>query len=349
MVQEAADIQIICALKGFAMFSTFPMVKKFLRGTTASSLHEAKLGYEEFGNEVHAYSPAYIPSEFPEIIRLCNHISFNSLSEWYRYKDLILNIEKTISCGLRINPEYSEVDTDLYNPCIPGSRLGVTAEMLGEYLPEGIEGLHVHTLCESSAEALERTLVAVEGKFGHLLHQAKWLNLGGGHAITASGYNLELLINLLQNLKENYNVDIILEPGSAVGWETGYLVSSVLDIVKNGNTKTAMLDTSFAAHMPDCIEMPYKPNILGSDESGSFQYSMGGSTCLAGDQMINYKFKEELQVGDKIVFDDMIHYTMVKNNTFNGVNLPSIGILSKNGDIEIIKSFGYEDYKSRLS
>ncbi len=349
MVQKASGAQIICALKGFAMFSTFPMVKKFLKGTTASSLHEALLGYHEFGNEVHAYSPAYIPKDFPKIMEVCNHITFNSLSEWERYQSIVQHADRQISCGLRINPEYSEVETDLYNPCIPGSRLGVTAAVLGDTLPQGIEGLHVHTLCESNAEALERTLLAVEEKFGHLLHQAKWLNLGGGHAITAKGYDLELLISLVQNLKENYQLEIILEPGSAVGWETGYLVATVLDLVKNGDTQTAMLDTSFAAHMPDCLEMPYKPLILQADENGRFTYNMGGSTCLAGDQILNYNFEQELNVGDKLVFNDMIHYTMVKNNTFNGVNLPAIGIQRKSGEIEIIKEFGYDDYKTRLS
>ncbi len=349
MVQKASGATIICALKGFAMFSSFPLVKQYLSGTTASSLHEALLGYEEFGEEVHAYSPAYIPKEFPEIMQRCNHITFNSLSEWERYKPQIQAATKKISCGLRINPEYSEVSTDLYNPCIPGSRLGVTAELLGEQLPEGIEGLHMHTLCENSAETLERTLEAVESKFGHLLHQAQWINLGGGHAITAKGYNLELLIALLQNLKTNYNLTVILEPGSAVAWETGFLVASVLDIVKNGDVNTAMLDTSFAAHMPDCLEMPYRPTILQEDENGAYAYNLGGTTCLAGDQMLHYKFKQPLQVGDVLVFNDMIHYTMVKTNTFNGVNLPSIGIWRKDGKFELIKSFGYKDYKSRLS
>lgn len=349
MVQKAANVQIICALKGYAMYRTFPLVKKYLAGTTASSLHEAILGYEEFGNEVHAYSPAYNPHEFSEILNRCGHITFNSLSEWERYKETVQNNNKKTSCGLRINPEYSEVETDLYNPCIPGSRLGVTAALLGEQLPNGIEGLHLHTLCESSADALERTLQVVEEKFGHLLHQAMWLNLGGGHAITAEGYDIELLINVLQNLQENYKVKIILEPGSAVGWETGYLIASVLDIVKNGETQTAMIDTSFAAHMPDCLEMPYKPIILQSSEQGKHVYNMGGSTCLAGDQMLNYSFEQPLQVGDKLIFNDMIHYTMVKNNTFNGVNLPSIGIIRKNGDLEIVKEFGYADYKTRLS
>ncbi|MBX2842822.1 MAG: carboxynorspermidine decarboxylase [Flammeovirgaceae bacterium] len=351
LVQQATGAKIICALKGFSMHSTFNLVRQFLPGTTASSLHEARLGTEEFGGEVHAYCPVYLEQEFPEIMEYCEHITFNSLSQWEKYKPIVETAQKNISCAIRINPEYSEVTTDLYNPCIPGSRLGITAEKLGDHLPEGIEGLHFHTLCESSAESLEKTLYAVEEKFGHLLHEAKWLNMGGGHAITRNGYDVNLLIELIKNLILNYDLEIILEPGSAVGWETGFLLSSVLDIVENQGTKAAMLDTSFAAHMPDCLEMPYQPKIIGAEKNanGNHVYKMGGLTCLAGDVMGDYSFKKPLEIGDKIIFDDMIHYTMVKNNTFNGVNLPSIGILTEEGDFKLIKSFGYTDYKERLS
>ncbi|MEM1134886.1 MAG: carboxynorspermidine decarboxylase [Bacteroidota bacterium] len=351
MLQKASGAKIICALKGFAMFSTFPLVSKYLPGTTASSLHEARLGYEEFGREVHAYSPVYIPHEFEQLMQYCGHITFNSLNQWENYKSYIEKADHTISCALRINPEYSEVVTDLYNPCIVGSRLGITADKLGDTLPKGIEGLHFHTLCEGSAESLENTLEAVEEKFGHLLHQAEWLNLGGGHAITRKGYNIDLLISLIQNLRSNYDIEIILEPGSAVAWETGYLVSTVLDIVENQGVMSAMLDTSFSAHMPDTIEMPYQPNIIGARKSsdGRYAYKMGGLTCLAGDVMGDYTFEKPLSIGDQIIFDDMIHYTMVKTNTFNGVNLPAIGIWKEIGDFKLVKSFGYEDYRNRLS
>ncbi|UZR94896.1 carboxynorspermidine decarboxylase [Chondrinema litorale] len=351
MVQKASGAKIICALKGFAMFSTFPLVSKYLPGTTASSLHEARLGYEEFGKEVHAYSPVYLEHEFEELMSYCGHITFNSMNQWEKYKSVVAKADRKISCALRINPEYSEVTTDLYNPCIPGSRLGLTADKFGDELPEGIDGLHFHTLCESSAESLEKTLEAVEEKFGHLLHQAKWLNMGGGHAITRKGYDLDLLITLITNLKENYDLEIILEPGSAVGWETGYLLSTVVDIVENQGVKSAMLDTSFSAHMPDTIEMPYQPKIWGSEKSseGEYVYKMGGLTCLAGDVMGNYAFEKPLEIGQQLIFDDMIHYTMVKNHTFNGVNLPSIGIWTEEGEFKLVRKFGYEDYRNRLS
>lgn len=351
LVQKASGAKIICALKGFAMHSTFPLVSKYLPGTTASSLYEARLGFEEFGREVHAYSPAYLENEFEEFMRYCGHITFNSLTQFNKYKSYLSKANHSISCALRINPEYAEVETDLYNPCIPGSRLGITEALLGDTLPKGIDGLHFHTLCESSAAALERTLEAVENKFGHLLHQAKWLNLGGGHAITRKGYDIDLLITLIKNLRINYDLEIILEPGSAVGWETGFLKATVLDIVENQGVKSVMLDTSFSAHMPDTIEMPYQPNIWGAAKSseGLYVYKMGGLTCLAGDVIGDYAFEKPLSLGDTIIFDDMIHYTMVKNNTFNGVNLPSIGIIKENGPFKLVKQFSYVDYRNRLS
>jgi carboxynorspermidine decarboxylase len=348
-IQDEANCTIICALKGFATWGTFPLVSQYLPGTTASSLHEAMLGATRFGGQVHAYCPAYIPATFPKMLELCQHLTFNTLSEWDRFKDQVASSTKKVSCAIRINPEYSEVETDLYNPCVPGSRLGVRAEDLGENLPEGIEGLHFHTLCESSAESLQRTLVHVEQKFGHLLHQAKWLNMGGGHWITGQGYNVELLISLIKGIKEKYNVEVILEPGSAVGWDTGVLISTVLDVFENQGQKTAMLDTSFSAHMPDTLEMPYKPRVRNELKGGKYSYKFGGMTCLAGDFMGDFSFDKALNVGDKIIFDDMIHYTMVKTTTFNGINLPSIGILRKDGSFDLLKEYGYEDYESRLS
>jgi carboxynorspermidine decarboxylase len=349
-VQMESEAKIICALKAFSMYSVFPLIGKYLKGTTASSLYEAKLGYEEFGGEVHAYSPAFLPAEFEELTKYCDHLSFNSLSQWEHFKELIKENPKKISCGLRINPEYSEVETDLYNPAAPGSRLGIPAYLL-ENLPAGIEGLHSHTLFESSAETLENTWKAIEEKFGHHLPALKWINLGGGHAITRKGYNLDLLIELIKSIRHKYKVEVILEPGSAVAWETGYLVSTVVDLVDYHGEKTAVLDTSFAAHMPDCIEMPYKPKILGATDAkpgAPNVYSMGGLTCLAGDFMSGYSFEKPLQVGDKIIFNDMMHYTMVKTTTFNGVNHPAIGIWHQDNSFELIKSFDYTIFRSKL-
>ena len=350
-VQQVAGVNIILALKGFAMYSTFDVVNKYLKGTTASSLHEALLGYETFGGEVHAYSPAFLDSEINELVDCCDHLSFNSLAQWNKHKDKIKASKKSISCGLRINPEYAEVETDLYNPCIPGSRLGIRPGDIGDTLPDGIEGLHFHTLCESDSYALERTLQAVEKKFGHLLHQAKWLNMGGGHLMTRKGYDINHLIGLLKEFKTRYNLTIYMEPGSAVAWQTGFLVSTVQDVINSAGIKVAILDTSFTAHMPDCLEMPYKPVIRGATDpkpDSQNVYRMGGLSCLAGDFVGDYAFKEPLQVGDKLIFEDMIHYTMVKTTTFNGVNLPAIGIARQNGSFELIKQFGYDEYKARL-
>jgi carboxynorspermidine decarboxylase len=350
-VQEQAGIEIICALKGFSMFSTFPMVRQYLAGSTASSLNEARLGFEEMGSKTHVYSPAYLDSEFDELLTYSNHISFNSLNQFNKFKDRAIG--GGVSCGLRINPQYSEVETDMYNPCIAGSRLGITRNQLGDTLPEGIEGLHSHTLCENDSYTLERTLQAIEERFGDLLKQAKWLNLGGGHLITRADYEPEHLISVLKGLKTRFpNLKIIMEPGSAVGWRTGYLTSTVLDIIDSQGINVAILDLSFAAHMPDTLEMPYKPTILGAYQepvSGKPTYRFGGMTCLAGDFYGDYSFDEPLQIGDSIVFDDMIHYTMVKTTTFNGVNLPSIGIWREDDTFDLVKTFGYESFKDRLS
>ncbi|OWY24374.1 carboxynorspermidine decarboxylase [Sphingobacteriales bacterium UPWRP_1] len=350
-VQQQAGCSIILALKGFAMYSTFGIVKSYLSGATASSLNEARLIAEEMGCKAHTYAPAYLDEEFDQLMQYSSHITFNSLSQWNRFKDRVAQHSTQISCGLRINPQYSEVATDMYNPCIAGSRLGITRNQLPDTLPHGIEGLHFHTLCENDSYTLERTLQAVEERFGGLLHQCKWLNMGGGHLITRKGYNPQHLIQLIQRIKNTYNVDVILEPGSAIAWQTGVLRSKVLDIVDSQGIQVALLDVSFAAHMPDCLEMPYKPRILGATDAiaGKPTYRMGGMTCLAGDFMGDYSFDQPLHIGDTIVFDDMIHYTMVKTTTFNGVNLPSIGIWQPDDTFKLVRNFGYESYKDRLS
>jgi carboxynorspermidine decarboxylase len=349
-VKERAEVEIILAFKAFAMWSVFPIVREYIPYSTASSLAEARLAFEEMGSPAHTYGPAYTDREFPEIMRCSSHITFNSLQQFNRfYPQTQFN---NISCGLRINPEFSDVETDLYNPCAPGSRLGVVAELLGEYLPEGVEGLHFHTLCESTSFDLERTLSVVEEKFGKFFAQIKWLNMGGGHLMTREGYDVEHLIRILKAFKAKYpHLQLILEPGSAFAWRTGVLVSSVVDIVENKGIKTAMLDVSFACHMPDCLEMPYKPAIVGARDtvSGKPTYRMGGNSCLSGDFYGSWSFDKELKIGDRIVFEDMIHYTMVKTTMFNGVSHPSIGIWTKDNEFKLIREFGYEDYKNRMS
>ncbi|MBX2951452.1 MAG: carboxynorspermidine decarboxylase [Leadbetterella sp.] len=350
-VQERSGASIILALKGFSMYRMFPLVKEYLSGATASSLNEARLIVEEMGCLAHSYCPAYKEEEFNEMMEYSSHLTFNSLSQYELYKDRVLHHREKISMGLRINPEYAEVETDMYNPAIRGSRLGITRNLLGDTLPEGIEGLHSHTLCENDSYVLERTLVHIEEKFGDLLHQVKWLNLGGGHLMTRAGYDHEHLIGLIGRLRKKYNIEVILEPGSAIAWETGFLRSKVLDIVDSLGVKVAILDTSFAAHMPDTLEMPYKPKVWGADPEalpGKHVYRLGGMTCLAGDYMSEYSFDAPLQVGDTLVFNDMIHYTMVKTTTFNGVGLPAIGIIRENGEFELLKSFGYETFKDRI-
>jgi carboxynorspermidine decarboxylase len=348
-VQKEAGIEIICALKGFSFYHEFPLVKQYLAGATASSLNEARLAFEEMGVRPHVYSPAYVESEWDELASYAGHITFNSLNQYYQFRDRAY--AAGISCGLRINPEYAEVETDMYNPCVAGSRLGIRRTDLGE-LPVGIEGLHSHTLCENDSFVLERTLKVIEEKFGDLLPHLKWLNLGGGHLITRADYDVEHLIGLLKGFRLKYpNLQIILEPGSAVGWQTGFLKSSVLDIVSSAGIMVAILDVSFAAHMPDTLEMPYKPRIRGANsdpEKGKPTYRFGGMTCLAGDFYGDYSFEKELQIGDEIILEDMIHYTMVKTTTFNGVNLPSIGKLDKEEQFHLLKSFGYESFKDRL-
>ncbi|GAA4444862.1 carboxynorspermidine decarboxylase [Ravibacter arvi] len=356
-VQKAAGAQIILALKGFSMFSAFPVVKEYLSGATASSLNEIRLINDFLGYKAHTYIPAYLPHEFQEVMERSSHITFNSLGQWEQFREKVFayneaHPEARISCGIRVNPQYSEVETDMYNPCVPGSRLGVTRDKLGNSLPEGIEGIHFHTLCENDSHTLGRTLNALEERFGDLLHRAKWLNMGGGHLMTREGYDIPFLIELITTIREKYGVHVILEPGSAVAWRTGVLVSTVLDVLDSQGIQVAILDTSFAAHMPDTLEMPYKPVIRGAHQqpvAGLPTYRLGGMTCLAGDFMGDYSFDQPLKPGDRVIFEDMIHYTMVKTTTFNGVNLPSIGILNQEGTFRLVKSFGYESFKDRLS
>jgi len=347
-VQRESGGHIILALKGYAMWSTFPIIREVLQGCTASSLNEVRLASEEFGREVHVYAPAYVPDEFPHILEMANHVSFNSFAQWRQYRELAL--PAGVSCGIRVNPQVSEVEVDMYNPCGSTSRLGVTPEEFQPNELEGIEGLHFHALCECGADSLERTLEAFEAGFGEWIPRMKWINFGGGHLMTREGYDVELLIRLIKDFKNRYPVEVYLEPGGAVGWETGPLVASVLDIVRN-NMDIAILDTSAAAHMPDVLEMPYRPMVRGSDQSGEkkYTYRLGGNTCLAGDVIGDYSFDQPLKVGDKIVLEDMIHYTFVKNTTFNGVNLPSLAIWTKDNELKIVRSFSYDDFKTRLS
>lgn len=350
-VQQRTGCKILLALKGFAMFSLFPLIRSYLDGASASSLDEARLAHEEFGKELHVYAPAFNREHFDEILQYADHIVFNSFSQWELFKDRALNAPRKISCGIRVNPQYSEVDVDLYNPCGRFSRLGVTAAQFKPELLEGIQGLHFHALCEQNSDALEHTLKAVEEKFGRFIPQMKWVNFGGGHHITRRDYDVDLLCRLVESFQDRYGVAVYLEPGEAIAINTGVLVTSVLDIIHN-EMDIAMLDTSAAAHMPDVLEMPYRPQIVGAGEPGEYKYTyrLGGLTCLAGDVIGDYSFKKPLQVGQKIVLLDMAHYTMVKNNTFNGVRLPSIGVCNLTpGSVEIIRKFGYQDYRNRLS
>ena len=350
-VKDRAGVEIILAFKAFALWKLFGIVREYVPYSTASSLSEARLAFEEMGALAHTYSPAYTEKEFPVIAECSSHISFNSLSQFSRFYPYLQKMDRKVSCGLRINPEFSLVETDLYNPCAPGSRLGVVADLLEDGLPDGVEGLHCHTLCESSADDLELMLNAIEKGFAQFLPKVKWLNLGGGHLMTREGYDVEKLISLLKNFKAKYpNLEIILEPGSAFAWRTGELVSSVVDVVENHGVKTAILDVSFACHMPDCLEMPYKPAIVGATDEveGKPTYRMGGNSCLSGDFYGSWSFDKELSVGDKVVFEDMIHYTTVKTTMFNGISHPSIALWTKDGNLEMLREYGYEDYRSRM-
>ncbi len=349
-VQDRTGCKILLAQKAFSMYSVYPLIGKYLAGTTASGLFEARLGKEEMpGGETHVYSPAYSEKDFPEIIKYADHVVFNSISQYEKFYPQIRKSGKNIEVGIRINPGYSEIETDIYNPCFENSRLGTTLENLPEKLPEGINGLHFHTMCEQGADTLERTLTVVEEKFGKYLYDLKWLNFGGGHHITKENYDVQKLIELVLHMKEKYDLQIYIEPGEAVALNAGFLVSEVLDTMKNG-MDIAILDTSAACHMPDVLEMPYRPMIIGSGQPNekAFTYRLGGPTCLAGDIIGDYSFDKPLKSGDRLIFCDMAIYSMVKNNTFNGMPLPTIILHKTNGENVIVKSFGYEDFKSRL-
>lgn len=351
-VQKEAGIEIILAFKGFAMWSTFPLVRQYLSGATASSLYEARLCFEEMKTRAHVYAPVYFDKEFGELLHYSSHIVFNSVSQFKRFYPLTQKSDHPISCGIRVNPEFSDVGTDLYNPSGTGSRLGVGSAEFPDELPEGIEGIHFHVLCESTSYSLEKVLENLEAKFGKHLHKVKWVNMGGGHLMTRSGYDHKHLIELLRNFHKKYNVKVILEPGSAIAWETGVLVSTVMDVVEHKGIRTAILDVSFTAHMPDTLEMPYRPGVVGAkdpDSNSKHLYRLGGVSCLAGDYMEAYDFGRELKPGERIIFKDMIHYTMVKTTMFNGVNHPDIAILKEDGQLDIVRQFNYQDFKGRLS
>jgi carboxynorspermidine decarboxylase len=350
-VAKESGAEIILAFKGFAMWGVFPILKEYISGAAASSLDEAQLCFDEIDSPAHTYSPVYKSGDFNTLLGLSSHITFNSIAQYNKFSQQLIQYPKKISAGLRINPEFSEISHGLYNPCSPGSRLGIIAEDLVNGLPEGIEGLHFHVLFESDSYALEKVLQVVETKFGKFFPQLKWINMGGGHLMTGKDYNTEHLIKILKQFRKRSGLQLILEPGSAFAWETGELVAIVEDIVENQGIKTAILDVSFTAHMPDCLEMPYKPKISGATDPvpGKPTYRIGGNSCLSGDVMGEWSFEKELVPGDRIIFLDMIHYTMVKTTTFNGVHHPSIGIWTKEGQFRLIKEFGYEDYKNRLS
>lgn len=353
-VQDESNVNILLALKGFALYSTFNLCKQYLKGCSASGLNEAILAKEEFRGEVHTYSPAFKPNEFEQITEISNHIIFNSFNQLETYKD---QIKPHNSLGLRINPEVSTVEVDLYNPCSPYSRLGITKSAFEKNLTLNptdltlIEGFHFHALCEQNVDALQQVLEKFEENFSTYFKELKWINFGGGHHITREDYDVEGLITLLKEFKSRYpHLEIYLEPGEAVGWETGYLEATVLDIVDNG-MQLAILDTSAECHMPDTLAMPYRAKIRGAGNPNekAYTYRLGGNTCLAGDIIGDYSFDTPLQIGDKIILEDMIHYTMVKTTTFNGINLPSIAIKKENGKFELIRDYGYESYRDRLS
>ena len=349
-VKDRAGVEIILAFKSFAMWRSFPIFREYIDHSTASSVYEARLALEEFGSKAHTYSPAYTEEDFPEIMRCSSHITFNSLTQYERFYQQAA--QEGISCGIRVNPEYSEVETELYNPCAPGTRFGITSDLLPDVLPEGIEGFHCHAHCESSSYELEQTLVHLEKRFSHWFKYLKWLNLGGGHLMTRKDYDVEHLIGLLKGLKERYpHLQIILEPGSAFTWQTGVLTANVVDVVESKGIKTAILNVSFTCHMPDCLEMPYQPTVRGAElgEEGPYVYRLGGNSCLSGDYMGYWSFDHELKIGERIVFEDMIHYTTVKTNMFNGIHHPAIAFWTKEGKAEIYKQFSYEDYRDRMS
>lgn len=367
-VAAQSGAEIILAFKAYALWKTFPIMREYISHTTASSPFEARLALEEFGSLAHTYNPAYTQEDFSEILRCSGHITFNSLSQYRCFASQVLAYqEHPVSMGLRVNPEYSEIETELYNPCAPGSRFGVLASQLPDELPQGIEGFHCHCHCESSSLALQHTLEHLEEKFGKWFSQIKWLNLGGGHLMTRKDYDVKLLIDLLRSLKERYpHLQVILEPGSAFGWQTGCLVSQVVDVVENHGVSTAILNVSFTCHMPDCLEMPYQPAVRGAETlpadyvwqdaadrragkpTQGYVYRLGGNSCLSGDFMGSWRFDAPLQVGDEVIFEDMLHYTTVKTNMFNGIPHPAIVLEHLDGSHETLRRYVYEDYRDRM-
>lgn len=366
-VADRAGVEIILAFKAFALWKTFPIFREYINSTTASSLSEALMAYHKFGRPAHTYSPAYTDDEIGEIARCSSHLTFNSLSQYIRLHNRVKEENAAVSMGLRVNPEYSEVGTDLYNPCASGTRFGVTADLLPEQLPEDIEGFHCHCHCESGSDVFERTLAHIEEKFAKWFPQLKWINFGGGHLMTRADYDVERLIGLLQGFRRRYPwLKVVLEPGSAFAWQTGPLVSQVVDIVENRGIRTAILNVSFTCHMPDCLEMPYMPAVRGAetveDASGAvssdaensslppyYIYRLGGNSCLSGDFMGSWRFDHELQIGENVIFEDMIHYTTVKTNTFNGISHPAIAMVHEGTDqLEVLRRFTPDDYLSRM-
>ena len=351
-VARRADVEIILAFKAFALWKSFPIFGEYINSTTASSLFEARLAKEEFGNKAHTYSPAYTDEEFEGVLACSSHITFNSLSQ---YQHFASQVKGGASIGIRVNPEYSEIETELYNPCAPGSRFGILAQDLPEQLPTDIEGFHIHCHCESGSDVFARTLKHIEEKFSKWFPQIQWINFGGGHLMTRQDYDVELLIKTLQDFHARYpHLKVILEPGSAFAWQTGPLVAKVVDIVENNGIKTAIINASFTCHMPDCMEMPYMPAIRGAEivngklSNGKFCYRIGGNSCLSGDFMGTWQFDHELQIGETLIFEDMIHYTTVKTTMFNGIGHPSIGMLHEDGTFELFRQFTYEDYRDRM-
>ena len=355
-ISQKADVQFILAFKAFALWKSFPIFREYIKQTTASSPYEARLAFEEFGSKAHTYSPAYEDSTFDVILKCSSHITFNSLSQYDRFIKRVSEYEEPASCGIRVNPEYAEIETELYNPCAPGSRFGIMATDLPDVLPPGIEGFHLHCHCENNSDVFQRTLKHFEDKFQKWLSQVKWVNFGGGHLVTEENYNVDLLIHILNDFHKRYPwIQIILEPGSAFAWQTGCLVAQVVDIVENCGIKTAIVNVSFTCHMPDCLEMPYHPQIVGAKIVDGHEvwkeentYRIGGNSCLSGDFMGFWNFDHPLQVGERIIFEDMIHYTTVKTNMFNGIHHPSIALLHSDGQIEVYKNYSYDDYKNRM-
>ncbi|MCD8297191.1 MAG: carboxynorspermidine decarboxylase [Prevotella sp.] len=358
-IADESDVEFILAFKAFALWKTFPIFREYINATTASSLFEARLAFEEFGAKAHTYSPAYTDYEIEDIARCSSHLTFNSFSQYSRYHEKARIANSELSFGLRINPEYSEIGTLLYNPCAPGSRFGVLADDMPEQLPSDIEGLHFHCHCESGADVLKRTLSHVEEKFSKWFGQIKWINFGGGHLVTRKDYDIALLTKILKDFHNRYpHLKVILEPGSAFGWQTGFLVSQVVDIVENHGIKTAILNVSFTCHMPDCLEMPYIPVVRGAETlegnltddimSEPKVYRLGGNSCLSGDYMGMWRFPKQLEIGDSVIFEDMLHYTTVKTNMFNGICHPSIALLHTDGWLEMLREFTYKDYRDRM-